>query len=366
MKKRYCGEADFWRLVFSVMLVLFHGTEGFAGPEEPGLFRAGALGVDFFLLMSGYFMMASAHRADEKHTGQSIGRETAAFLWHKVQGFLGMYLLCMAVSYGVWAYVGLRKGVGLGNLLEQGAMSLWNLLLLSGSGMKFHSVNGSIWYLSSMLFAMGVLYPIRRRWRDGYRCLVAPGVVFLLLGYLSQVHGGLRSPKTYLPLGLTAGTCRAILEISMGSLVYDGAAALGRLPLTKLSRALLSAIKLGSFGAALGLMQRNCLGNRQLDFTVLLLLAVGLTIVFSGQGLFGALFRSPRWRLCAGYSLAIYLSQISVRMVMLDWELAFWPKEGIYLLSCLALAALLMGVEGVCKALWARHGGHVQGWFLRS
>ncbi len=373
MKKTYCGEADFWKLMFSLVILLFHGTEGFAGAGDPQIFPAGALGVDFFLLVSGYLMMCSAERARktcENTPEHSISRETASFLGRKLSTVGPAYGLSAVVSMVSWlvASMGIRH-LSLGNLLEKGSMTLWNLLLLNGSGIRYVSVNGSVWYISSMLFAMLLLYPICRRFREFYRCILVPGLVFCLLGYLSQVNGGLRGPGNYLPIGLTAGTCRAILEIALGSVVYDLVGLLKSKNLTALSRWLLAGLELVCFAGVLGLIQVGCWGNGQLDFVALLLLFVAVTVVFSGQSALATVFSSPIWRICGTYSLHLYLCQIPVRSLLTAcndrWS---WPYERLmatFLAGSLILAAVLMWLEPIMKRFWKNNGLRISGWFVR-
>ncbi len=373
MKKKYYGEVDFWKLIFCLIILIFHGNDTFSGGSTLKLFPSGGLAVDFFLLVSGYFMMVSIDSARKRYDGvegHSICLETASFLRHKLQGMLPMYVMTMVLSFGVWFLVSaIFDGVNLGTLLEKSSMTIWNLLLLYSSGIKYVSVNGAVWYIASMLFAMMLLYPLCRKWRNFYQCIAVPVIVWLLLGYMSQVNGHLRNPMTYLPIGLTSGVCRAILEIALGSVVYQGAAFLRRWRLTKLSRWLLAAVELGCFGLVILIIQKGEWGNYQLDFVALFLLVVALTIVFSNQSVLADCFRSEKWRFCGAISLPIYLCQIAVRDLLKacnrSWGLPFLQMEALYVGTCLVLSLVLMWVEVWLKSFWSKHRENILGLFVK-
>ncbi len=374
IQKNYYGEIDFWRLVFSLIILVFHSTEVFAGNAAFRLFPAGSLGVDFFLLVSGYFMMASALRAEQTHRNSenhSISRESFAFLLKKIKGLMPAYWICAVLSLGIWAYVYCQDSWdGAANFIKNASMTVWNLLALNGSGIKYVGYDGATWYISSMLFAMLLLYPLCRKAREFYTYLFVPAIVFFLLGYMSQVNGSLRGPSKYLELHLTAGTCRAILEIALGSWIYLASKKIGRLPLTRLSRWLLAILELGCFLGAIGIMQMNTGGNGQLDFVVLLGLMLGLIVAFSGQSPVSRLFQSKKWRIAGEYSLTLYLCQIGMRNLMIhfnrSWQLPYPEITARYVGSCLVLALVLTGLSRGVQRLWSRRGETVRALFLEK
>ncbi len=361
MQKKYYGEVDFWRLFFSVIILVFHGAEVFGGELRSQILPAGSLGVDFFLLVSGYFMMASAQKADERYKGldhHSVSRESITFIGHKIRGLMPMYLICITVAFVIWSLVYFwDRFDGLGEYVKQASMAIWNIFMLNGSGVKFTSIDGSVWYISSMLFAMLLQYPLRRKFKEFYQCVFVPLIVFFLLGYMSRENGSLRGPTGYLSIYLTAGTCRAILEIALGSVVYNAAQYLKKLPLTRLAKGALTLIELVCFAGVVTVMQIGPSG--QLDFVVLFFFVVALTIAFSGQAALSDLFSSKKWRIAGEYSLALYLCQISWRNLFLhfnkSWGLAPAEIIAVYCLSCLLWALAIMLLGRALKRFWANN-----------
>ena len=91
MKKRN-GNIELMRFVFCVVIILFHINSridvtlpSVLPGEYFSFFRRGCIGVEFFFLVSGYFMAASAKKNYET---KSIARSTQSFMYKK---FLGIY-----------------------------------------------------------------------------------------------------------------------------------------------------------------------------------------------------------------------------------------------------------------------------------
>ena len=93
-----------------------------------------------------------------------------------------------------------------------------SLLFMAGIGST--TFNAVMWYLSSMLISMAILYPLIRKYPDNMTKIILPVAVILMLGYLYQNYGTLRSPTQW--IGFTyKGNIRAISEISMGVIGYE-------------------------------------------------------------------------------------------------------------------------------------------------
>ena len=80
LSSRYNGGLDFWKLVFTFVIVMYHAGE--IG-EWDNFFPVGATAVEFFFILSGYFMAVSAVKKPPLEAG-TLGRETAGFIWHKI------------------------------------------------------------------------------------------------------------------------------------------------------------------------------------------------------------------------------------------------------------------------------------------
>jgi peptidoglycan/LPS O-acetylase OafA/YrhL len=92
------------------------------------------------------------------------------------------------------------------------------------------------------------------------------------------------------------------------------------------------------------------------DFVMLLLLAVGVTITFSGQSIFAGLFRGRVFGYLGRLSMALFLCHFSLnRIFLMDvLKIPIRPLFAVYVACSLALAAVCLWVGDGCKRLWAR------------
>ena len=176
MNKKYNGALDFWKFVFCLVILVFHVGEVYGG-KHGYLLEWGRYAVEMFFIVSGYFMCVSAAKAEERHTGISLGKETFGFALHKIRRILPAYLYCYALGLCVWfvevgRYVYLKEGI-IGLFIAIVKM-IPNFLLLSMSGVQGTQVVMITWYISAMLIAMLVIYPLLRKYKDTYTLIIAP------------------------------------------------------------------------------------------------------------------------------------------------------------------------------------------------
>ena len=151
--KKRNGKIDFLKFLFAI-IVLIHHTRYVVG-DENSLFLGGSLAVEFYFLVSGYLMMAGIQKMKERPV--SLGAETGAFLLKKYKSFCPEIIISYIFAFAV-TYIGGKTG-----FFKLLATSFSDVLLLGMTGLRIKPVNGAIWYLSSMLLAMAILYPLVRK-----------------------------------------------------------------------------------------------------------------------------------------------------------------------------------------------------------
>lgn len=191
------------RFVFAVGVVLFHLNYTYWGLDQEfsnglNLFRHGNLGVEFFFIVSGFLMartlsrqreqealaIAEAESSGKAYVPSPLGDETLRFLWRKVKSFLPYHILFQLLMLAARVA---HQSITFSELLNQ----VSGFFLLQRTGLFGSSLLTVEWYLSSMLLAMAILYPIARRWYSSYTHLFGPLCALLLLGWLYQETGKL-------------------------------------------------------------------------------------------------------------------------------------------------------------------------------
>lgn len=359
-KKSRNGIVDWMRFVFSMVIVIFHGRN-LGGTPEIALFAdAGYIGVEFFFLVSGFLMAHSAARKQGQDC-TNLGIETIQFIWRKIKPMLAFYIFAVIFAYGhtvITEEYTLRKTVT--NLL----MGVWDFAFLRASGIKTVGLVRATWYLSAMLIAMLALYPMIRRWKDTFVCIIAPLIAIFFLGYVSQNFGNLNQYVKDYRL-IYSGVMRAMAELSLGCIGYAACEKIKTVRFTTISRVLITLAQV--IGYAGVIYCTTSLPAKQFDFVMLLCLAICVPLSFSGQGIAAPLFRGALFPWLGKLSLVIYLNHMWVKDTLagtLPKAMGYWKLLVIYICCVLVVSLIcLLWAEGL-RVFWSKCGKRIQGWFL--
>ena len=333
------AEIELFRFLFAVGIMLAHYGQTYGY----GFFSNGAIGVEYFLLLSGLLMARSAEKA-QRGEKQPLGSATWSFLKKKILVFYPYYVLVLISQFVIVR--GIIQRCTLNVLIRSFLNAIPQFFLLEpvtgayvAGGPYSMGISGR-WYLSAMIWGMAFLYPILLRKNDLSRKLLFPIIAAFSLGYLQQNYGTIR--QTY-GWGSVCGLSllRAIGEMALGVICYELVKGLKNiLPrLTKLGRLALFLLKLGCFLIAF----LHAASVITLPFlTVALIIAAGLTVAFAGEGVYPV---GNRLCLYLGkLSLPLYLVHVPVKTVVVNWlsTQATKPYAGLIMVGCVLLAALIM------------------------
>ena len=344
VKNKRIGEMELWRFIFSVIIV-FHHSRRLVGNEN-ALFFNGAYAVEFFFILSGYLLMQSIDRV--KSSTGSIGKDTFLFIKKKYLSLCPdlfiSWILGAAVTIGACGYTFIEAG----NFLAGG---IWEMGLLHMGGLNPQGLNSAVWYLSSMLIAMAILYPILRKYKDGGRLVAIPLAVLLLFGYLYAEFGSLR-----VPFGWTGwtfrGNLRAIADLGLGVICYGATQRFAALPLNHFAKGLLTVAKYGCYAALIAYMYGK--QSNVMDFFLLLVIMLAILLTFSRQTLGQQIFNNKFIAFLGKYSLPLYLSHywwVKVLNIWLPGSMSAMEKTIVYMAMALASGGLVMALSALWKKL---------------
>lgn len=355
---QYNGGLDFWKLIFTLVIVIYH-TDAIGGWDFCS--PLGASAVEFFFMLSGYFMAVSASKRQEVVPG-TLGRETAGFIWHKIRSLLPYYLFGYTLSiiaYIRYSLAGQTRRV----IAEKLSRAIPNFLLLSTSGIQESSVLGMSWYISAMLLAMWFLYPLLRKYRDMYLHVIAPLLAVLTAGYISKKYGDYS--LTYeLDIFVTKEILRAVAGLNIGCVVYVISEKLKTIQFTRLAKVLLAVIEWGCYLWVLVAM--HFMGDTYV-FTLLFLYFFALCITTSKQSILGGAFDHPLIKATNRFSLALYLCHSACRKVVANAELGWGYGKTLVAFLALSIftAVACMIVVYLLESLVNRHREGIKRVFVK-
>lgn len=293
------AEIDFWKFI-SIMIIVLHHSYRVLG-ERRVFFRQGSLFVEFFFIVSGYFMALSASKM-QKANIETLGSETVKFVLKKIRGILPCYIFgAIATLLGnIWLN-GFDSTIMTWKLLK----TPFSVLFLEMTGIPGYNITASNWYLSAMFIAMFILYPLLRYRTDLFLKVIAPVTSALLYGYMIKHDSYMGDP--YLWYGFCEkGLLRAIAGLSLGCAAYAVSKWLSGKYMYKGLPTLLSIASTGSILGAIFLTYVGIGNNSQC--IVILMFFVCVVIVSSRKANINPIFQNRFCAYLGKLSMAIFLT----------------------------------------------------------
>ena len=341
---------DFLKFLFAVIILLFHSVS-LPGSETMPIFVNGRIGVEFFFLVSGCLMCASAMKTPAP---ENLGEDTLRFMKRKIAVLMPNYFVAYAIAFAVFHWN--SGSFAPRTLLVHAVQSLPDLLLIKNSGIRAISYNGVTWYLSAMLLCMLVLYPLARKYRDVFLCIIAPSAFLFIMGNLFQRYGEL-STLEYWEGHFMKGTVRAAGDLLGGCLCYKAACSLRRYSFTSLGKLLLTLAEWGCYGVSILYIYGH--PASRYDYLILLLFMVGVTITYANVSWDKAIFRHRIFGWLGQYSLSLYLGHSCWRKYTANLFPAAWgfePRLWAYIGLSLLTGLFILYVSLWLRRLWKRWG----------
>ncbi len=333
------GKIELARFVFSMIVILFHIggdllPKGYHILGEITFFGRGYFGVEFFFVVSGYLMAASAFKTQEKKL--PLGKDTFYFLRGKVLAVLPTHLIVFFVTF---VYVVITKVDSLDEFIKYSIGIIPNFLLIQRSGLYFTDVLGIEWYISQMIMAMFILYPLCKKYYEKFTRIVAPIVALLIIGYIIKTTGRLSGATAWSVL-VSKTLLRAVAEISAGAFTFELTRNVKKLKFTKSDKIFLTALEVYSYLMVLLFIIYDFDGKYGGTFIIFACIAVSLS--FSEITYGKSLFNNKVVYFLGSLSLPVYLCQSLPRRFINTYTESMWVGNRILLFTALTLAFALI------------------------
>lgn len=341
MKSRV-GNIECLRFLFAVCIVLHHAMIG----RFP--MWGGFLSVEFFYILSGAFMGKSIRKKEESANTYGMREaciESSQYCWRRIKGIMPYFFVStiigtfiLGVTYD-WRF-------NLENILN----ILNDFLFLQSYGFPVMSVTGVVWYLSSMFFAMWILYPIARNKYYLYTYYIAPILAFVFMGQLIKLYGTLNVPAEYLFGVVCTGNMRAIGMISLGFVVNEVSNKLASKKNSKYVNTLLTIIEIILYLYIFWYMHIWNESISRFDEVEVFAMAIALSITLSGKSVLQSVFDNKFSIFLGKYSVSLFLSHfywvqnIQNILYKLGYSESLRPKLlGIIMSFVTALGVMICG-----------------------
>lgn len=288
MPKKRNGEIDFLRFFFSIIIVFYH----FNLLYDYGFFPGGNICVEYFFLVSGYLMAVQIEkmRVDENRLSTA---ETANYTWKFISkkiGALYAYYISVVLLQVIVQDIMVKK-ISLMEVI-MGFYKSIPTFTLTFMGMNYKGASlyvGNTWFLSAMLVAMFILYPILLRNYKFASKLLCPLLAMGLIGFSYTKYSSVISWEAWSGF-CYMGVIRAFTGMSIGiglrALSVYVTEKLGWLINSRriLIKSALTFIKIMAYAAVMYYIVKADELGKHLTLYALLFFAIGVFMSFTGMG----------------------------------------------------------------------------------
>ena len=349
--KKYNPQIDVAKFLFSIVVILYHSNKLVA--LDFHILPYGYTAVEFFFMISGFLMVASSKKFDPN----LLGRSTFNFTINKIKAFYLYFLIAFVFAFLVRNFdFYLNSALTKENFLSNALLSINEVFLLHTSGIDFGKIyNGPTWYLSAMIFAMMLLFPVVlkfKEWITGCGGLV---IAVFLYAIISRESGNLNTVAWW---EITSfGIMRALAGLSLGCFLFGLVERVNQSPLKlrAVPKVLLFGFELALTALLLLVMQFK--GGDRFDFLALILIFFITFFVLSGLATPDNMGGKKFFGMLGKFSLVAYLNHRSV-VYLLNAVMPTLPAKATFiayvagiLISCLVAEIIYRILTFIWKKL---------------
>lgn len=172
-------------------------------------------------------------------------------------------------------------------------------------------MNGPTWYLSAMLLAMIVIYPIMKKFKDNFFYYIASVCFIFLTGITYQNYDNFDSMVVGWNGFLCSGLLRAFIGLLAGTLVYKFVECIKNKQYTMLMRVVFTFIELLCYLCAF--LYMYLIVGGKLDWLIIIFFMIGITVSLSNMSLLGDIIKSKIFEWLGEFSFSLYLGHAYYR-----------------------------------------------------
>ena len=290
------GNIELLRFIFSLCIVLHHAMLD----DMP--MGGGWLSVEFFFLLNGVFLGRTIKKQGNKNNFQEIMRSDAQYLKRRIRSIFPFFFLATIIGFAVNVYV-----FSLSINLELILKLINDFFFLQSFGMPLISATGVVWYLSSMFFALWVLYPIASKWYSAFTYYVTPIMAMFCMGIMIHTYGTLNVPNEFLFGIICTGFMRSFSMIGLGFLCNECSDKIAN-KLSDDRGVLITIIECALYCFIIWYMHIWTVAMGGFDELIVFSMFLALSISLSGKSKISEMADNPISRTLGEYSVSLFLS----------------------------------------------------------
>lgn len=337
--KTYIYEIDFIKLIFTLMVILYH----FGMMHNNLILGGGYLAVDFFFIVSGYLMYNSLEKYITEQDTLIDGFKK--IIAKRIINLYPYFILAWLVSFFMTHILS-----GETTYLSDFWAAKQEVLLIHLFGI--YSEKGylsPVWYLSAMLIAMVIILPFMMKKRETFT-YYCPIISLTIYTVFSQTLGHGRGQGDYLFL-TTYGVYRAIAGLCLGIFAFQVVLYLQtKINYNVLSRVIITIAIYGIVAFLVFRFHKEYL--TQNDFGYIFLIFILIILVMTGVSYTNTIFATIKLKIDK-LNLALYFNHNYLLTIPILYKFEkFYVRLMIYLaISVVISIVMILLIQGLRYAL---------------
>lgn len=236
---------------------------------------------------------------------------TLVFIKKRVLNLLPYFVYSFIFCFAVWLVDQIMfQHLNKWPLLAKSLNGIWEFLWMESSGVATAGINGTWWFLSAMLFAEWVLYPIIKKKEHFFVSYLGPLSIFLLVGFFSRTYGRLAAGEMF---GIiNSDNLRAILGIVAGALLFYVTYYAQKVRLNRGIKVMLTVVEWLGFLLIWVIAYKNTQTvsyyvDENLQIISIPIMFVSIGIITSGNSLTNRVFSSKICKILGRFSTCVYM-----------------------------------------------------------
>ena len=256
----------FWRIIFVMMMTVLHCN--WLNGHRPGWY----LCVEYFFMISGYFLMDQYERKKE---------EPFTYIWKKIIKLYPHQLFSFIILF-LWSYRGVIENRNLRELLRKLILHLGEALPFTYFFSDYESLgttflNYPVWYISVLLFVSLVFYGLLYVQPVLFNKLVVPASIILTYRYIYYYCDSINL-TSYEGILINGHYLRGIGAMACGCMIYGIVKRLREYTFTSCFFKIVRIVEITSMLGVIGISW--FWGNTKSDVFLVFMMTIGVTCSF--------------------------------------------------------------------------------------
>ena len=328
---------EFYRFFFVCVIYILHGRnhkdQWFL---QDGAFQGGYLAVEFFFILSGFFIAKKCQKEQESIQNGAIPEfQSVKFFVSRYKKLMPQYLISIVVFFIAQSII-----IDNFNLKNKLLDSFSEIIGCSIFWRPSNAINIHLWYVSGLIWAGALVYYLMLKRKNFSICVLFPFSLLIFIGYAYTHIGHIDLTPAYeLPELRALAFFRAFVEIGFGCILYNIYTYIRD---KKFNPVVMTIVEVALFAAIVFIMWQT--RRTPTDFIALFLIGAFVLVAMLNHGYLSKLLNNSISEVLGSISYPMYLNQNLFLSVASKTLNTFSPDTNIpfWLFIAVTLAALMI------------------------